>query len=244
LPTHKWGQATNLRLLKISKLTLQLPHNTSILACKVLAPELKALGVPADLLHLLDQDLHRCPEQLQKAISLNVEDLESHPGVKQIIVAYGYCGGALEGLKSQKAALVVPLVHDCIPLLLGRTGRASFIDQGNVFFLSPGWIEYGKTPYTEFFESQERFGYEDALWVALEMLKSYREVVLIKTVAGLTSTHRNYAYAMANLFGLAYREIEGNEQLLLDLLSARSCPHICRLKPGEMLTSEHFHKHI
>jgi hypothetical protein len=215
-----------------------IPPEVRVLACRALAPELAALGAAPERVRLLDQGLHRSPEELRRELGRHLEELESPAAVKRVVLVYGYCGGALEGLSTRRAELVLPLVHDCVPLLLGRVPGSPGTDPGGVFYLSPGWIEHGRTPYTEFLHTRERFGHEEAMWTTREMLKGYREVVLVETPAGLSRAHRRHARKVARLCDLAYREERGDGRLLADLLAGRPGAGILRLDPGEVFTIE------
>lgn len=230
------GMASRVR--RVVKKDHQTTAGTRVLACRALAPELQSLGVPLERMRLLDQGLHRYPGDLQRELTHALDELESQAGVSTVVLAYGYCGGGLEGLSPRRVRLILPRVHDCIPLLLGRTLDGPVVEKGGAFYLSPGWIEHGQTPYTEFFRTRERFGDEEALWTAKEMLKGYGEVVLIETLAGLTGTHRRYAREMARLFGLSFRKTHGDSRFLKDLLAGRNRPHVLRLKPGEVVSAE------
>ncbi len=211
--------------------------DVQVVACRALAPELKAFGVPAKRLRLLDQGLHRCPQTLREELARTLGEVESQAGVSRVVIVYGYCGGGLEGLGPHKAEWVLPLVHDCIPLLLGPDGASGGADAGGAYYLSPGLIDYGQTPYTEFLRIRERYGDEEALWAVKEMLKNYREVVLIRTAAGLKRSHRLHARRMARLLGLACREAPADARLLTDLLAGRCRNGILRLKPGEAMSA-------
>jgi hypothetical protein len=148
----------------------------------------------------------------------------------------------MEGLSPRRVRLILPRVHDCIPLLLGRPQAGPAVGKGGVYYLSPGWIDYGQTPYTEFFRTRELFGEQEALWATREMLKGYAEVVLIETQTGLTLAHRRYASEMARLFGLSFRTAHGKSRFLMDLLSENSRPHIACLGPGQAVTAELFRR--
>jgi hypothetical protein len=224
----------------IKKRACHISSDVRVLACRAMAPELERLGVAPERTQLLDQGLHRYPQDLHEALVRSLEELESDAGVGRVVVVYGLCGGAAEGLCSRRAQLTMPLVHDCIPLLLGRTLDAPAVEKGGTFYLSPGWIDHGQTPFTEFFRTRERFGLEDAMWIAKEMLKGYTEVMLIETLAGLTRSHRQYALEMSRLFDLAYRETRGDSRFLEDLLFGRRRPDILYLKPGESVTADRF----
>lgn len=215
-------------------------HNTYILACKIFAPELACLNLPRQHLFYLPSSLHRFPSDLGNEINAKVTELENMEGAERIILVYGYCGGGLKELSSRKLEIVFPLVHDCIPVLVGDLQTAELLKKEGSFFLSPGWIQYSKTPYDEFFEICDKYDEETAKWVCREMLKGYKQVVLIDTLAKVTSTHRAYAQSMAILFGLNYLEIKGNATLMLKLLRFENSVPIVKLKPGEKLNLKLF----
>lgn len=206
-----------------------------VLACRVFEPELCALGLDPERVVYLDQGLHRHPDLLRETLAQSLRDLEQDSDLQRVVLAYGYCGGGLEGLASQRSELVLPLVHDCIPLLLGQSMSAPCVGCSGTFYLSPGWIEYGKTPYTEYFVTKEKFGAEDALWVGKEMLKGYHKVAVIRTLAGLKPRHRRYARDMARLFGLDCREVPGSADWLRRLLSGRAGRGVEVLAPGRQV---------
>jgi len=209
-----------------------------VIACQALAPELAALGVPESKLTLLDQGLHRYPQDLKQELARALARLEQDPAVERVIMVYGYCGGGLEGLASSRVELVLPRAHDCVPLLLGQPSARAAVETGGAFYLSPGWIDHGNTPYSEYFRTRQRFGHDDALWTSKEMLGGYQDVVLVETVAGLGPDHRRYARQMCRLFGLSYREAPGSADFLLALLTAQDHPEVIKLPPGRKLSKD------
>ncbi len=203
-----------------------------VLACRVFQPELNSLGVPETQVRYLDQGLHRYPEQLHLELNGALANLEADPATQRVILAYGFCGGGLRGIKASRASMVLPLVHDCVPLLLGDGQANPCVGCGGAFYLTPGWIDHGQTPYSEYFVTREKFGHEDALWVGEQMLSGYDQVVLVDTGVGLLPRHRRYAQDMARLFGLAYQERRGHRDWLRRLLAGRPGPGVAVLPPG------------
>jgi hypothetical protein len=214
-----------------------LPPGTCILSCRVFEPELMALGVRPDQAVFLDQGLHRYPCDLRTEVAAELSRLEAVPSVRRVLLGYGYCGGGLEGLSSQRVDLWVPRVHDCIALLLGYTP----VDCRS-FYLSPGWVDYGQTPLTEHQRTAERFGEEDALWVGRELLKGYDEVVLVRTIAGLLPHHRSYASKMARLFDLELRETSGDPDRLRHFLNGSASDQAIVLAPRQSVKAAMFQR--
>lgn len=206
-----------------------------MLACKVFAPELDFLGIGPGRLTLLDQGLHDHPQELHLQVSQALARLEEDPAVQCVVLLYGYCGGGLEGLRARRVSLVVPLMHDCIPLLLDRTPPPPDLSTSGSFYLSAGWVDHGQTPYTEFFHTCERYDSETALWVSKEVLKNYRDVALINLPGVSQARHRAYARAMAQLFGLGYREVPGGLTWLRRLLALTPGKGVLIVPPGRPL---------
>lgn len=206
--------------------------NTGIISCKVFKPELTALGLEDSKVVYLDQNLHRDPGKLLKKVKEALAVLEQKKDLEAAVLFYGYCGGGLATVSSDSLKLIIPLVHDCIPLILGACSGNACYGGSRAFYLSPGWIDHGLTPYTEYFEAVERYGKEDALWIGKEMLKSYREVVLVETLSDLKPHHREYAKKMANLFGLTFREIKADPSCLVTLLSGHGSEYTHIIHPG------------
>jgi len=204
-----------------------------VLACRVFQPELASLEVSEDRVRYLDQGLHRYPDQLRLELADALAELERDPAVDRVILAYGFCGGGMQGLTSSRVNLVLPLAHDCVPLLLGSAQANPCVGCGGTFYLTPGWIDHGQTPYSEYFVTRDKFGDEDALWVGEQMLAGYDRVILVDTGAGLLPRHRRYARDMATLFDLAYREQRGHRDWLRRLLAGRPDSGLTVLPPGK-----------
>ncbi len=63
--------------------------------------------------------------RLQSAIDIASDDAERH--YDAIVLAYGLCGRATDGLIARRVPLVIPRAHDCITLFLG--GRTLYQQQ-------------------------------------------------------------------------------------------------------------------
>ena len=209
------------------------PARSKVLACRVFQPEMDALGLGADQVEYLDQGLHRYPSELRQRLGQSLARLEEDPGLERVVLLYGFCGGGLENLASRRLELVLPLAHDCIPLLLGREAGPLPGAGPAAFYLSRGWIDFGNTPYSEYFVTAEKYDEETALWTCQEMLKGYDRVVLIRTLAGLESRHREYALNMARLFGLGCEEVPAESRWLQRLLAAQQGGGVKIMPPGQ-----------
>ncbi|MCA1987719.1 MAG: DUF1638 domain-containing protein [Desulfarculus sp.] len=215
---------------------MQLPDGVAVLACQVFAPELESLGVPRQRITFLEQGLHRYPKDLRAEVGQALEKIEADPAIHTVVLLYGYCGGGLEGLGGRRATLVVPRVHDCIPVLLDQDLAPSLVGTAGSFYLSAGWIDHGQTPLTEYYRTCERYDAETSLWVTKEILKGYKDVALIVQEGLIQPGHREYARKMAEMFDLGYREIPGGLDWLKRLLAAHGGEGVLVAPPGRVLT--------
>jgi hypothetical protein len=183
---------------------------------------------------LLDQGLHRTPDRLRQQLGEILVGVEQHHAPRHIVLVYGYCGGGLEQLCTKRAELVVPLVHDCIPLLLGRDSLPS-LGEGGTFYLSAGWIDHGHTPLTEFHQTAQRWGAEEARWVAAQIMKGYRRVALIETPCSREERYWRYTCEMAVLHGLTPVRVKGGLAWLQRLLLAQAGPGVAVLPPDRKI---------
>lgn len=219
---------------------LILPPGTKVLACRVFQPELTLLGLTEPQIMYLDQGLHIHIDSLRDKISESLAQIEEDPGVSHIVLAYGYCGGGLEGLTAQRASLVVPLVHDCIPLLKGGPVDPPDGRMQHSFYLSAGWVDHGRTPLVEYLEYAEKLGEEDSLWVAKEMLKGYNSVTLIEHPDITRPEHRSHALEISQLLDLEYRRTSCDLGWLKRLLSAQPSDEVLILPPGHRIELKMF----
>ncbi len=210
------------------------PPHTQVVACKVFQPEITYLGIPPSRVTYLDQGLHRTPGQLRRQLGHTLARLEQTRAPRRVVLVYGYCGGGLERLCTARAELVVPLVHDCIPLLLGRE-RPPAWGEGATFYLSPGWIDHGRTPLSEYHHTARRWGEEEARWVASRIMKGYRRVALIETLPLRGEGHWRYTCEMAALHGLTPVRVSGGLGWLRRLLTARAGRGVVVLPPGRRI---------
>lgn len=212
---------------------IELPAGTRVLACRVFQPELTMLGLREPQTFYLDQGLHSRPKVLRDNVAQAIENIEQDREVEQIILAYGYCGGGLEGIASKRASLVLPLMHDCIPLLKGGPLDEPEGRMQQSFYLSAGWVEYGCTPLTEYYKYAKKLGEENSMWVSKEMLKGYTSVTLLEHPAVTRQEHRHYAAEMAGLFDLENRRAPCDLSWLKRLLRTRSSDDVVVIPPGQ-----------
>lgn len=110
------------------------------IACDVLARPvyLSAAHSP----HIVDVTLERFglhlhPAELQRKLQAQIDSVGEEDIYDALVLAYGLCGKATEGLRGGEIPLVIPRAHDCITLFLGD--RARYEDE---FKACPGTYWY------------------------------------------------------------------------------------------------------
>lgn len=117
----------------------QFPHK--IITCRALAPVFEELTGTAAPLSVMDIGLHLQPERLRRALLQKVAELEKPETT--ILLGYGLCGRALEGVFSSSSTLVLPRVDDCVGMLLGSRQRHKHVlaEHPGSYFLEPRWLD-------------------------------------------------------------------------------------------------------
>lgn len=153
--------------------------STLIVACEVLREELLRVPAAAPVsFAFLPMGLHVTPGKLRAALAL---ELARPRAAARVVLGYGLCGNAVEGLASPHAPLVVPRVHDCIPLLSGAPSGCGADRPRGTFWLSGGWMEGERTLAAEHARTARRFGEAKALRVLDRLLEGYERFVFLRT---------------------------------------------------------------
>lgn len=125
----------------------------AIISCGALYGEVNQLVLSRDDwdIEFLPQGLHDKPDSsvMRRRIQDKIDELESKTDYDQIVLGYGFCGGGVEGLSTSGAKLIVPKVHDCIPLLAGDNNLKGNMAEPGTFYLSRGWIDCSSDAYKE-----------------------------------------------------------------------------------------------
>lgn len=203
----------------------------TVIACEVFRAELEHLRDTLDLpvrLEFLEQMLHDRPDTLRDELQAAIDRAEeAAPSPRRLLLGYGLCGRGLTGVSSRKATLVIPRVHDCIPLLLGVDQDASgeLSQSGGTYWFSPGWLGCSQVAFIRERDKrraayEEQYGPDNADYLMdLEggWLQNYTGACLIRWKAFGDAWVKD-ARAVAEDAGLPYREQEGSDNYLRALL--------------------------
>ncbi len=95
------------------------------ITCSALARSIyaEAATAPAAVsVRMLDQGLHRAPEDLRQRLQAQIDAIRPDE-CDAVLLVYGICGNSTVGLIARHAPLVIPRAHDCIALYLGSHER-------------------------------------------------------------------------------------------------------------------------
>jgi hypothetical protein len=172
------------------------PSHRKILTCKALSHVLEPLVGDEMEVRTLDIALHVDPQKLKARLLKEVAEMEGEN--VQILLGYGLCGRALEGVFSASSTLVLPRIDDCVGALLGsREKRRELLKKdAGCYFLDEKWLDSELNIFTDLLKGLERIPPEKRDKIIKMMLKNYHTLVLFDSgdlLPETESTCRNYA---------------------------------------------------
>jgi hypothetical protein len=194
------------------------PEHASIVACKTLAPEIelvmrrRGLAMP---LVLVESGRHAWPDRLRECIQ---ESIDSVPAGRTVLLAFGFCGNSMVGVKSRSHTLVMPRVADCVPIFLGS--RAAREAHGiHTYFYTKGYLESDANLAKEYRRVLERYGKKRGDRVAREMMKQYQHIAIIDTGAFDPGEVAGQVAPLAAIVEVPVSVVPGNLRLIDALLT-------------------------
>lgn len=219
-----------------------------VVACKALKAEIDYLSSKMDEppeIIFLEHELHNEPDKLRTTLQATIDELESsRPELKRIAMVYGLCGRAFTGVSPNRLKLIVPRVHDCIPLFMGKSQEKAnkYSHEGGILWLSAGSMEYGQLAkhlvYERHFLYRERYGEKRAE----KMIKA--ENAVFANYGGacyiqwpeLDSKYEHLAQKVAEELSLKYTKMPGETGFLNQLLAGGDDgDRFLVINPGETL---------
>lgn len=184
-----------------------------VIACATVAEELRYMGFPEDDMKVLEFALHVEPSKLRERLQAEIESVE---GDCDIVLGYGKCSNALEGIKSGNHRLIIPRVEDCIAIFLGSQDEYLRVqrEEPGTYYLTKGWVIAQMNALEEYNRLVEKYGEYRAKRVVSVMFANYKRVVLINTGNYELDDSRLFASEMARFLGLSLEEKQGSRRLL------------------------------
>ena len=193
----------------------------------------------------LKQGLHCTPDLLRKELQEAIDAVDDD-GYAAILIGYGLCSNGIVGITTKKTRLVVIKGHDCITFLLGSKERykSYFDSHPGTYWYSPGWIDTGTQPGKERYETVyqeylDKYGDDNAQYL-MDMeqgwFREYSNAVYVDLGVCDASHYKEYTKDCARWLKWNYDEMEGNKQLVSDLVSGNwNSEDFLIVKPGQRI---------
>jgi len=193
---------------------------TVIISCKTLENELNRAilecGRHFDV-KWVESGLHNVPNKLRAALQ---DVLDSLAGYSRVLMAIGFCGNSLSGLRTGEMTMIVPRVDDCISLLLGSCAKRTSLTNGHgMYFLTEGWLRGERTIWHEYQYTLEKYGKETCDEIFEALLGNYRSLVMLDTGCYDLLSIRGEAEEIAETLKLDYMVIPATIEYLKRLLT-------------------------
>lgn len=213
---------------------------TLIIACNTIVEELNMACSEVKCeypIMWIESGLHLQPNSLKKRLQ---EELNSISNVDQVLLAFGFCGNSLLGLKPPSYKLIFPKVDDCITLLIGsREKRKEVSGEMGTYFLTKGWLNYERNIWFEYQEAVKHYGQVRADRIFNLILGHYKRLGIIDTGAYNLSDLIKRTNIIADGFKLKHQVIPGTLRYIKKLLTGPWDEEFVIINPGETITLEH-----
>lgn len=188
--------------------------DTLIIGCKTLQNELQhsisECCCDYDV-KWVESGLHSVPKKLTEALQ-NV--LDSSADYSLVLMAMGYCGNALIGIRTGNMTLIVPRVDDCISLLLGPHTQKEI----STYFMTEGWLRGERNILREYEYTVQKYGVVTGTEIFDVMFRHYSSLAVLDTNCfDLHSIEGEFKH-IATTLKLEYRVIPATIEYMKALL--------------------------
>ncbi len=213
---------------------------TLLIACRTLEGELDLAAREAGIAHpvrWIEPGLDVRPDALRSKLQ---EELDRVEAIERVLLAFGYCGHALLGLRPAGFELIFPRADDCISLLLGSTDRREAIaGEAPTYFLTEGWLDHESNLWTDYQRAVATMGTERARRAFSVLLGSYTRLGVIDTGACPLARLTERTRGIAATLGLEHEVIPGSTRYLRQLLAGPWGEEFVTIRPGGTVTLDH-----
>lgn len=193
-------------------------ENTVVVACETLKKELEtamAQGGHRRPVVWVESGLHAWPDKLRAKLQETLDALP--PETTTVLLAFGFCGNSMVGIKAGPRTLVLPRVADCIPIFLGSTQKRQAAGS-DVYFLTEGYLTGEQNIIREHAYYLGRYGEKRANRIAKAMMAHYKQFAVIDTGAFPVPPIVAEIEPYAGLLGIPVNVVPGDLAILRDLL--------------------------
>lgn len=216
-------------------------ENIKIIACEVMKDEIESV-LPAGGVEIeyVEMGFHLYPEKLRGELQ---RIIDASAGYDRIILAFGLCGGAATGLRSNGSILTIPKVHDCVSIFLCRGNRPvyTFEKEMGVFYLTTGWMISERNIIAEHKRLTEKYGTKRAENLFRRMYDSYQKVLFIKTGCPLEQRALAESQQIAALFRVEHEVTENKSAFFQKIVAGPwDDDEFINIAPGESFSEDAF----
>ncbi len=230
--------------------------------CEVLARTVyqqAALAPHVVDVELLEQALHDDRPASRLSRLQDQVDRTDAAKYQAVVLVYGLCNLALEGLQARDLPVAVPRAHDCITLYLGSRQRydAEFSATPGTFYYSDDYMERqaqvgtnGRRLTMGVLTSTDqdyeylvaKFGEDNAQYL-MEVLgqwySHYDRAAYVETGLGKSGPFKEQAAEDARQYSWRFEELKGDPVLVRKLLAAEWDDDFLVLQPGQRIAVTH-----
>lgn len=207
-----------------------------VIACEVMKEEILSVDSLTDVeFDFVSMNYHLYPKKLTKELQ-NI--IDSSIGFNRIILAFGLCGGASNGLKANNCK-----VHDCISIFLynGEGCACDFEKERGTFYLSCSWMITENSILSEHQRIVERYGEKKALSILNRMFHDYKKVLFIKTGSCLEDELIVQSEEISKLINAKHEIIKGKTAFIKKIVKGPwDDKNFINIAPWETLKEDHF----
>lgn len=213
-----------------------------LIACATVWEEVQTFLPEGLTCQEVDLGLHIHPPRLHEELQSMIDGVD--PQREMILLGFGLCSNAVVGLHSARQTLVLPRVHDCVPLFLGS--RAAYQIQAEqelgTYYLTKGFIEgVDENSILSYERLEDKYGREKTDHILKAMLKNYSRLALINTGNYRLEHYRQIACRAAQRLGLRYEEIPGSNTMIRKLIFGPWDDDFLIIPPDTPISEEPFY---
>lgn len=191
---------------------------TVIVSCKTLEDELNAALAKTGVeypVEWVESGLHNTPAKLTKRLQQILDGITAD----RVLLAMGYCGNSVNGLKTGAFELILPRVDDCISLLLGSVEhRMEIARDYAAYFFTEGWLRGERNIMVEYEYSVKKYGQETADMIMGMMYSHYRTMAVLDCGIAPVEPVCEKVRPIAELFHMQEEVIPASTAYIEDLL--------------------------
>lgn len=191
--------------MKVSTVT---DYPNKIISCRAVAPVIEEILGPDVPMTILDIALHLKPDHLKEVLLGTIQEMEEEGST--IVLGYGLCGKALEGVYSAKSTLVLPKVDDCVGMLLGSRARHRNVltDRPGTYFFERRWLETELNIFTQMGKGLAHISQERRRQLLKTALNHYDRLVLLSDESPLDEDAVVKCMELAAEFEMSFEQMQ------------------------------------